>query len=131
MQTGYDYDDIISPDYMKKNAVQTALESLIQVDSHVDGKDKHFVTLAILESSCNPKRKLLQPFLRSPTLLWESKSFAIPCAVSINQNWTHHQELNSSVSSFNIHVYLIRLGNFKFSKKRLPKLTPPQFLPFA
>jgi len=47
------YDDIISLDYRKKSAVRTALENLIQEESH--GKDENFVTLATLESSCDPK----------------------------------------------------------------------------
>jgi len=46
-----DYDDIISLDCRKKNAVRTALENLIQKESHADGKDEHFATL---ESSCSP-----------------------------------------------------------------------------
>jgi len=45
---------------------------LIQEESHADGKDEHFATLATLESSCDPKRKPLQPYLGSPTLVWES-----------------------------------------------------------
>jgi len=57
-----DYDDIISLDYRKKSAVRTALENLIQEESHTDVKDEHFATLATLESSCDPKRKLLRPY---------------------------------------------------------------------
>jgi len=34
--------------------VRTALENLIQEESHDDGKDKHFATLAALESTCGP-----------------------------------------------------------------------------
>jgi len=50
-----DYDDVISPDYRKKSAVRTALENLIQEESHADGKDEeHFTILAILESCCDP-----------------------------------------------------------------------------
>ena len=64
------YDDIISLDYRKKSAVRTALENLIQEESH--GKDENFVTMATLESSCDPKRKPLRPHLGSPTLVWES-----------------------------------------------------------
>jgi len=67
-----DCDDIISLDYRKKSAVRTALENLIQEQSHADGKDKHFAALATLESSCGPKRKPLRPYLGSPTLVWES-----------------------------------------------------------
>jgi len=48
------YDDIISLDNRKKSAVRTALENLIQEESHADGKDDHFATLANLESSCAP-----------------------------------------------------------------------------
>ena len=66
-----DYGDIIILDYRKKSAVRTASENLIQEESHADGKDKdeHFATL---ESSCDPKRKPLPPYLGSPTLVWES-----------------------------------------------------------
>jgi len=46
-----DYDDIISLDYRKKSAVRTALENLIQEESHADGKDEHFATL---KRSCVP-----------------------------------------------------------------------------
>jgi len=55
-----DYDDMIRLDYRKKSAVRTALENLIQEESHADGKDEHFVTLATLkiatlnESRCRP-----------------------------------------------------------------------------
>jgi len=66
-----DYDDIISLDYRKKSAVRTALENSIQEDSHADGKDEHFATLATRESACGPKRKPLRPYLESPTLVWE------------------------------------------------------------
>jgi len=48
-----DYDDIICLDYRKKTTVRTALENLIQEESHADGKDEHFATLATLESSCD------------------------------------------------------------------------------
>ena len=67
-----DYDDIIILDYRKKSAVRTALENLIQEESHAGGKDEHFATLATLESSCGPKRKPLRACLGSPTLVWES-----------------------------------------------------------
>jgi len=66
-----DYDDIISLDYRKKSAVRTALQNLIQEESHADGKDEHFATLATLERSCGPKRKLLQAYLGPPALVWE------------------------------------------------------------
>ena len=67
-----DYDDIISLDYRKKSAVRIALENLIQEESHAEGKDEHFATLATLESACDPKRKPLRPYSESPTLVWES-----------------------------------------------------------
>jgi len=66
-----DCDDIISLDYRKKS-VRSALEILIQEESHADGKDEHFATLANLESSCHPKRNPLRPYLGPPTLVWES-----------------------------------------------------------
>ena len=47
-----DYDDIFSLDYRKKSAVRTALENLIQEESHAHGKVEHFVTLC--ESRCDP-----------------------------------------------------------------------------
>jgi len=50
-----DYDDMISLDYSKKSAVRTAFQNLIQEESHTDGKDEHFETLASLESSGDPK----------------------------------------------------------------------------
>jgi len=59
-----DYDDIISLDYRMKSAVRTTLENLIQEGSHADGKDEHFATLATLESSYDPRRKPLRPYLR-------------------------------------------------------------------
>jgi len=54
------YDDIISLAYRKKSAVRAALENLIKEESHADGKDEHFATLATFESSCGPKRKPLR-----------------------------------------------------------------------
>ena len=41
-----DYDDIIRLHYRKKSAVRTALENLIQEESHADCKDEHFATLS-------------------------------------------------------------------------------------
>ena len=67
-----DYDDIISLDYRKKSAVRTALENLIQEESHADGKDEHFATLATLERSCGSKTKPLRAYLGQPALVWES-----------------------------------------------------------
>jgi len=65
---GTDYDDIIGLEYRRKSA----LENVIQEESHADGKDEHF---AILESSCGPKRKPLRPYLGSPTLVCESAAY--------------------------------------------------------
>jgi len=72
-----DYDDIISLEYRKKSAVRTALENLIQEESHADGKDEHFATLTTLESPCDPKRKPLRSYVRSPTLVWESTVYKL------------------------------------------------------
>ena len=66
-----DYDDIISLDYRKKSADRTALENLIPEESHADGKDEHFATLATLERSCDLKRKQLRAYLGPPALVWE------------------------------------------------------------
>jgi len=56
-----DYDDIVSLDYRKKSAVRTALENLIQKESHADGKDEHFLSLATLESSCDLSERGCNP----------------------------------------------------------------------
>ena len=63
-----DYDDMIRLDYRKKSAVRTALENLIQEESHADGKDEHFATF---ERSCDLKRKPLRAYLGPPALVWE------------------------------------------------------------
>jgi len=74
-----DYDDTISLDYRKKSAVWTASENLIQEESHADGKDKHFATLATFESSCVPKRKPLRPYLGRRPWFENPRYTSIPC----------------------------------------------------
>jgi len=57
-----DYDDIIGLDHRKKSAVRTALQNLIQEESHADGKDEHFANLATLESSCALSESRCEPW---------------------------------------------------------------------
>jgi len=56
----------------KEECSSDRFRNLIQEESHADGKDEDFVTLATLESSYDPKRKSLRLYLGSPTLVWES-----------------------------------------------------------